>query len=223
MRPRARILAATSLFALVATFPAATANALDFQVDFRRSTYQTAAGDSFADLLAQHQSETLIQSNVTTGLEDISTAIYAAGVNRDYSILMQTTLEIGVSGEYRFQVGTDWGRGGASALIDNATGAIVDERVITDDVWWANDWNNSDVFTTTFAFTAGDSYTLAWVGFEGCCGGSSTVRFSFEGGAFTPLTSTTISPLLVPEPSTALSIGLGLAAMSRCARPRRAR
>lgn len=46
------------------------------------------------------------------------------------------------------------------------------------------------MFETTFDFTVGDSYTLAWVGFEDCCGGSTTLRFSVDGGAFQDLTST---------------------------------
>ena len=198
-------LAATSLYAL------------DFQVDFRSSTYQTVAGDTFSDLLAQHESEALIQSNVTTGLGDISTSVYGAGVTSNYSTLMSTTLTVGVAGEYTFQVGTDWGRGGATALIDNATDSIIFERVIADDIWWAYDWNNSDVFTTTFDFEVGDSYTLAWVGFEGCCGGSSTLRFSIDGGTYVPLTSPNIDPVVIPEPNPATLIlsGLSILAYSR--------
>ena len=210
-------LLAAALLACVATSPAL---ALDFQADFRNSTYQVVAGDTFSDLLAQHQSETLIQANTTTGLENISTSVYAAGVTNDYSMLMQTTLDIGVAGEYTFQVGTDWGRGGAAALIDNGTGTIVSERVITDDIWWGYDWSNADVFTTTFDFEVGDSYTLAWVGFEGCCGGSTTLRFSIDGGDYVPFTTPNVNHQIVPEPSTAMLtmlglVGLGLARSKR--------
>lgn len=209
-RPTLALLGALTLLPLTARL----ATALDFDVDFRRSTYQTQPGDGFLDLLAQHESETLIQSNVTTGLENISTSVHAGGVNRDYSVLMRTTVAVGASGQYRFQVGTDWGRGGATALIDDSDGSVVFERVITDDVWWAYDWNNPDVFETTFDFVAGESYTLAWVGFEGCCGGSSTVRFAFDGGAFMPFTEANAAPMLVPEPSTALLLGLGLVVLA---------
>ena len=65
---------------------------------------------------------------------------------------MSITLEVVTPGRYEFQVGTDWGRGGAAALIDNSDGSILDERVITDDIWWAYDWNDPDfnpVYHTT--------------------------------------------------------------------------
>lgn len=195
------------------------AAALSFQADFVSSTYQVQTGDSFSDLLLEHQSGTSIQANVTTGLEDISTAVYAAGVTTDYSISMSTTLDVGVSGTYTFQVGTDWGRGGGTALIDNASGSIVSEQVLTGDIWWNNDWSNPDVFTTTFDFQAGDSFTLMWVGFEGCCGGSSTVRFSIDGAAFQPLTQPNLEPFaVIPEPTPALLLGLGLLGLARAGR-----
>jgi hypothetical protein len=187
------------------------AYALSFRADFVSSTYQTQAGDSFADLLLAHQAGTPIQSNVTTGLENISTAVHAAGVTANYSILLTTSFQVAVAGTYTFQVGTDWGRGGAAALLDGGTGSVLSEQVITDDVWWNNSWTNPDVFTTTSALAAGDAVTLVWVGFEGCCGGSSTIRFSVDGGAYQGLNAPNFEPFaVVPEPSTALLSGLGL-------------
>ncbi len=110
----------TSFFAF-----AGMASALDFRADFRQSTFQAAAGDTFSDLLAQHESETLIQSNVIGSLQNVSTAVHGGGARSNYSILMTTDVTLAVEGCYTFQVGTDWGRGGATALIDNATGDIV--------------------------------------------------------------------------------------------------
>jgi hypothetical protein len=211
----------STLLGLLIIVAADSSRALDFQIDFRNSVYDTQAADTFSVLLAQHQSETLIQSTVTQTLEDISTAVYAGGITNDYSVLLSTSLEIVTAGTYTFQVGTDWGRGGATALIDNATNAIISERVIDDDVWWNNDWNNSDVFTTTHAFNVGDSYTLMWVGFEDCCGGSTTLRFSVDGSPFVPLTESNIMPFAVPEPGPALLCGLGLAGLASAGRRRR--
>jgi hypothetical protein len=145
-----------------------------------------------------------------TGLENVSAQV-EAGVTGDYSILLTAVLDIAVSGQYEFQVGADWGRGGIAAVIDNATGTVIDEFLRTDDLWWANDWNNADVFTTLLDLDAGSSYTMAWLGFEGCCGGVTTIRFSVDGSPFQILNETTVQPFAVPEPSTALLLGVGMA------------
>lgn len=186
--------------------------ALAFQVDFRDSTYVVQASDTYATLLAQHQSETLIATNSLNTLEGISAPVYAGGVNTDYSILMTIDLSPSIGGTYTFQVGTDWGRGGASIVFNNTTSTIVDEFITTNDIWWANDWNNPDVFTSTVALAAGSSYTLGWIGFEGCCGGQATIRYSLDGGAFQVFDSTNgnLNFVNVPEPGTGLLLGLGL-------------
>ena len=206
---------ASALAGLAVVLFAGHAAALSFRADFRSSTYQTQVGDTFADLLLEHQSGSLIQSTVTTGLENISTAVYANGVTSNYSVLLTTTFQAAVAGSYTFQVGTDWGRGGAAALIDAASGSVISERVITDDVWWNNSWTNPDVFTTTASLAVGDSVTFAWVGFEGCCGGSSTIRFSVDGSAYQGFTESNFDGFaIVPEPSTGLLFGLGLLGLS---------
>ena len=42
---------------------------------FRNPTYQNVFGDNFSNSLAQHQSETLLLSNITNGLENISITV----------------------------------------------------------------------------------------------------------------------------------------------------
>jgi hypothetical protein len=200
------------LFALLGVLALAqSAHALSFRADFASSTYQTLATDTFSSLMLRHQAGTPIRSTVTTGLENISTAVYANGVTSNYSILMTTTFQAAVAGTYTFQVGTDWGRGGAAGVLDATTGAVLSQRVITGNVWWANDWNNASVFTTTATLSVGQSVTFGWVGFEDCCGGSSTVRFSVNGSGYQNFNQSNFQGFtMVPEPSSALLMGLGL-------------
>jgi len=212
---------AGSLLVLLCFMLPSVASALDFRVDFRDSTYQVQPTDTFASLLAQHQSENLITTNTLTALQGISAPVYAGGVNQNYSLLMWINLNALTTGTYTFQVGTDWGRGGASIAIDGLTSAVLDEFVTTDDIWWANDWNNPDVFTTTIVMQAGMPYSLGWLGFEGCCGGSATIRYSVDGGAYQVLDSPNGDVYFVtPEPGAGLLFGLGLLGLAAVGRRR---
>ncbi len=222
--PRFCSLVLTLAVGLVA---ASGAKALSFHADFRSSTYDTQPGDTFSSLLAQHQSETLIQSNTLTGLDSITNTIHASGVTTDYTVLITTVLTFSQSGNYKFQVGTDWGRGGAAAVFDGG-GALVSETVYDRDLWWAYNWNDPDVFVTEIDALAGESYTLQWVGFEGCCGGGTSVRFAFDDGAYqaannASLGAFTTTSAPVPEPGTGATVGLGVAALGALRRQRRLR
>ena len=93
-RIRRSILVLSSLSLLIPSL----GQALTFQVDFRNSTYQVQGSDTFASLLAQHASETLLTSNSVNALQGISAPVYAGGVNSDYSILMAADLNVLISG-----------------------------------------------------------------------------------------------------------------------------
>lgn len=201
-------------------FAAASAHAIPIQLDFASTTYQVQAGDTYADLLAAHLAATPESSTSIDDISNIDSASYASGLNRDYSTLIHTTLSITVSGQYTFEIGTDWGRGGGFLVRDETNDVVLDEFVTDDDIWWNYDWNNPDVLSTSVALTAGDTYSLQWLGFEGCCAGAVTIRFTFDDGGGGPpvtqtLTSTTAAPYVSnPEPGTGILVGLGLAGLA---------
>lgn len=191
------ILLATLLLVAVQNANAAGAT---FDVVFTDSTYRVTNTDTFSDLLSQHNAASVISSTSITAMQGIDTLLYAGNISGDYSVLMSTTLDIKTAGSYEFQVGTDWGRGGGVALFDTDSGSLLQETVDHTDIWWGYNWGHSDVISTTYNLTE-SKYTIMWLGFEGCCAGSSTVRFAFDGGAYSTLDMTNIAPYVVPIPA----------------------
>jgi hypothetical protein len=211
MRP---LLAAFLGWMFAAMIAPIEAEALSFHADYHASTYQVVAGNTYADLLAAFQAGAPLASVGMTGLENASAQV-SAGVTTNYGILLTATLAPTATGSWTFQAGVDWGRGGVAAVIDNQTGTVIQQTVKTGDLWWNNSWADPDVFTTTVTLTANRSYSLVWLGFEDCCGGVTTIRYSYQGSAFQNLNATNVTPLVVPEPAVALLLGTGLAAIAR--------
>jgi hypothetical protein len=146
----------------------------------------------------------VLGASSVSALQGVSTAVHASGETGDYSLMMTTTFTVAQAGLYSFQVGADWGRGGVAAVVDNSTSSAISELVRTDDIWWAHNWSHPDVFDVPVNLGAGTSYTLAWIGFEGCCGGASTIRFSYEGSPYVPVSVANLAPYTVPEAGLAM-------------------
>jgi hypothetical protein len=75
------------------------------------------------------------------------------------------------TGASEIQFGTDWGRGGYSAVV---AGGTSDVQKYTDDIWWGRSWNNSDVLS--FNFAEQGAFSLILLGFEACCNGRTSAR-----------------------------------------------
>ena len=175
-------------------------------VIFTDFAYQVTGSDTFADLFTAHNTANVISSTSVSALDGVDTSVYAGNISGDYSVLMTATLGIKIAGSYEFQVGTDWGRGGGVALFDTATDTLLQEYVTSSDIWWANNWGNSDVISATYELTQ-QEYTIMWLGFEGCCAGSSTIRFAYEGGAFQTASMSNLTPHVVPIPASIYLLG----------------
>ncbi|MDJ0785509.1 MAG: CCXG family PEP-CTERM protein [Myxococcota bacterium] len=208
------------LATLASLLLAASATALTIDVSFTASTYATTGTDDHASLLVEHGRGAALGSARVTTLEGVSTSVYASGERNDYSLWMTSTFTVARAGNYTFQVGTDWGRGGAASLFDDSRGVSVAELVRTDDIWWANDFGHADVFTLSGNLDAGMTYTLSLVGFEGCCGGASTVRFSHEGSAFAVFNEPNLRAFVVPELASAVLLPTAVAGLFAARRRR---
>ena len=87
------------------------------------------------------------------------------------------------------------------ALFETATSTLLQEMVDPSDIWWSNNWNHGDVIYSSYNFAANTEYTIMWLGFEGCCAGSSTIQFSYEGSPFQLADVGNLAPHVVPIPT----------------------
>ncbi|MEM7467987.1 MAG: hypothetical protein AAF387_14025 [Pseudomonadota bacterium] len=206
------------LFALPLFAGNAYAFNLSLDVVFTDANYQVSATDTFADLLAAHNSANVISTTNVNALDNVDTSVYAGNISGNYGVLMSASLHIEDAGNYEFRVGTDWGRGGGVALFDSATNALISETIDSTNIWWANNWNHGDVIYSSYNFAANTEYTIMWIGFEDCCAGSSTIQFSYEGSPFQLANVANLTPHVVPIPPAFLlmaPVALGLLSRQR--------
>lgn len=102
------------------------------------------------------------------------------------------------------QFGTDWGRGG---LIFDSAGNHTD---VLGDTWWGYNYNSGDIIDY---HTGVIDTRLTFLGFEGCCGGATSARYSTDNGA----SWQTLASTPVPEPGAITLVALlgGLALIAR--------
>ncbi|MEN7342732.1 MAG: CCXG family PEP-CTERM protein [Pseudomonadota bacterium] len=188
-----------SVFGLIALSPMASAVVIDsIDMTVRTSTYVVDGEDNAAGLISEfYNNGAAVCSTAIGAIQNVGSVQTCGGPNRNIATLFE--LDLFQGGSTMWQFGGDWGRGGALFLTNGGLG----ERLITEDIWWNYDWSNDDVIEFT-VFNSG-SYTLNLLGFEGCCGGGMSLRYSTDGGD-----TWTIAATAVPAPGALALLGFGL-------------
>ena len=218
MNPKWKLLSGAAAIALGAT---AQATPLTFDYSVTSSNYQVDGSESGQDLIDAHNAGSVLCTDSADGFVRMGPRQNCGFNTRGYSLNLTTEFELTSGGEYTFQAGADWGRGGGVVLTDLDSGSTSLYSLRTDDVWWARNWNNRDVFNTTFDLGPG-SYAVSWIGFEYCCGGETSIRYSYNGGEFENFTAENFGTHLaaVPEPGIFGMLGAGLAGVGLIRRRR---
>jgi hypothetical protein len=207
--------------AMLCMSAAASAGPITFDLTVTNTDYQVDGTESAQDLIDAHAAGSV---RCTDSIEALTNTgpIQNCGTNgrRDYSLKLTAQFTLDTAMDITFQTGADWGRGGGVILTDLSTGVDSLLELRSDNVWWFRDWNNEDVFTTALSLDAGE-YALSWIGFEDCCAGETSVRFSMGNDDFTELSAANFDASVsavaalavadVPEPGTMALLSLGIA------------
>ena len=174
-------------------------------MEVRDSTYSVLGTDDPTSLLAEFASGGLVCDVSLDALSLVGSSQTCGGPTTNIATLF--SIDITQSGVVLFEFGADWGRGGI-AFLTGGTGDEYGPYTPADNLWWALDWNNSDVigFGVPASGSYSGSYTLNLLGFEGCCGGAMSLRYSDDGGGTWQMAAVNA----IPEPSTLALLGLGL-------------
>ena len=169
----------------------------DINLEVRNSTYVITGFESAIDAYTQFLTGSVVCDTSIAAVDNVGSTQTCGGPGSDIATLISVTQDPG-AGNVLWEFGADWGRGGA--VFETTFGSSLPNLV--GDYWWAYDWNNSDVI----AFSSSGAFTLNLLGFEGCCGGGMSLRYSEDGGE-----TWQIAAVNVPEPATLALFGLGLA------------
>lgn len=137
------------------------------------------------------------------------------GAQQNFIAYSETFFEVqaGEEGTWGVRYGADFGRGGG--LYVNSTPL---EEDWLNDLWWSNNWGNSDVLQGTIDLTEG-YHKLEVIGAEGCCDGGITVQFQKPGGSWTTYSTANIDIRSRACPATEPTITFGAQATATCPSP----
>lgn len=191
-------------------FGAAAVNAdpvsiYDITLDVRGSSYIPDGDDTALDLYNQFFLGSDVGCNDVSidAVDKVGSVQTCDGPSRDIATLI--TIDLNTSEDTYWQLGPDWGRGGAVlAFLDGAFASAIGP--ILDDLWWAMSWSDPDELVEFILPGGFAGVTLAFIGYEGCCGGPTSARYTADGGE----TWTIAAVNAVPEPGILALLGLGL-------------
>ena len=193
------------LFCLALAFTCANASATLITLETRVIDNGVDSSDFTSSWLSQGSA---ITSNVVDNLDSFRLGNNTFGhLQIDLSLERDTT-------NWVFDFGLDAGYG-AAIYVD---GLLVDSR--TDNLWWSNNWSNSDVFTVSLSDLARDSQVIDVYWAENCCNGNSSIRFTDGNNKTNTLSVANLDAASIPEPTTIALFGLavmGIAARRRMA------
>lgn len=112
------------------------------------------------------------------------------GSRNDFAWCVSGLVEVtpATQGNWGFRYGADFGRGG-----DLYVGGVELEQQWNDDLWWANNFNNTnETLEGSINLTPG-WYRYEAVGFEGCCDGPVGWQARAPGGAWQDMTTANFS------------------------------
>ncbi|WP_108787475.1 DUF2341 domain-containing protein [Erythrobacter sp. Alg231-14] len=133
-------------------------------------------------LSALQQSGTIVADVIRSDVFRINNRTLG-GSNGDYGLCVSTLINVAPSqeGTWSFRGGFDFGRGGHFRLNEALVGGDWN-----DDIWWATNFNNPDVFEGTRMLDAG-WHRIEALGFEGCCDGPIEIQARPPGGNYSDL------------------------------------
>lgn len=123
-----------------------------------------------------------------------------SGPSRDFAT--RFTIDLVADASTTIQFGPDWGLGGAF-YSDTASADFVG------DSWWSYNWDSNSVFEVNI--NKGSS-VINFIGWEGCCAGANSARFSNDDGE--NWQTLAVTPAVVPEPAGLILLGLGMLSIS---------